>query len=641
MQLYPKLFSPIKLGSLELKNRIFLGPMGTALGDDLQFRPTERMIRYYEERAKGGTGLIIIEQCVVQQRGIWSRKGGGLWSDDFIPAWTELVDRIHKAGGKVVIQVGHLGRSTLDVFNGGYKPFAPSPVPDHYLDNQVDEMTLEDIWQFKQDYFEAAKRVKKAGFDGIQIHCTHGYMLASFLSGRSNKRMDEYGGTLEGRLRLPLEIIKGLRRILGRDYPIMARLATVEPNGGRTLEESRVIARALTEAGLDALDLSAGSYSEIDWEIPPSYFGYAMNMENIEKIKAAVDVPVLASGRITEPRLAEQLIAEGRCDMVGINRAGIADPEFANKAGGGDTDCIRRCIGCVRCIDSVFTGEIRCTVNPHAGQEDAFPVLPATKKKKVLIVGGGPAGLESAKVCALRGHEVTVAEKRNKLGGQIISAAVPPYKYETGSLITTQTNELKRLGVKILINQNVDVEVVKDFGADEVVVATGAVPIIPDIPGINGENVVTAVDVLEGKAHALNNVVIIGGNMIGCETAEFLIEYGKKVTVLEKTGEMGIDLAVVPRPFIIKKMKERGIDIQTNATVTSIEGGSVVVEKNGETLRLENVETIIVAAGMTSENELAKALEKEGISCRVVGDASNVSRIMQSLVSAYTELHEI
>jgi 2,4-dienoyl-CoA reductase-like NADH-dependent reductase (Old Yellow Enzyme family) len=271
----------------------------------------------------------------------------------------------------------------------------------------VEELTVDEIQQLKTDYLSAAVRCKKAGFDGIELHCTHGYMLASFLSGRSNKRADEYGGTLEGRLRLPLEIIEGLRFNLGRDYPIIARLAAHEENGGRTLEEGRVIARALTEAGLDALDISSGSYSELDWEIPPSYFGFAMNMENIERIKKSINVPVLASGRITEPRLAEQLLDEKRCDMVGINRAGIADPEFAKKAGGGKTHLIRRCIGCVRCIDSVFNGEIRCSVNPHAGREGTLAISPASLKKKVLIVGGGPAGLESAIVCAKRGHNVT------------------------------------------------------------------------------------------------------------------------------------------------------------------------------------------------------------------------------------------
>ncbi|HHV19251.1 MAG TPA: FAD-dependent oxidoreductase [Thermoanaerobacterales bacterium] len=641
MAIYPNLFKPIKIGTLEVKNRIFLAPMGTAFGEHLVHKPTERMAAYYAARAAGGTGLIIVEQSVVQQRGLWSLNGGGLWSDDFIPDWKKLVDRVHDAGAKIIMQVGHLGRSTIEAFNGGLKPVAPSAVPDHYLDNEVDELTLEDIEQLKRDYVEGVRRCKEAGFDGVEIHCTHGYMLASFLSGRSNKRTDKYGGTLEGRLRLPLEIIQMVRREVGRDYPVIARLAAHEENGGRTLEETRVVAKALVEAGLDGLDISSGSYSELDWEIPPSYFGYAMNMENIEKIKQSVDVPVLASGRITEPRLAEQLIAEGRCDMVGINRAGIADPEWGKKAGAGDTESIRRCIGCVRCIDAVFSGALRCTVNPFVGKESEMKVTPAKDKKKILVVGGGPVGLESAILCARRGHKVTLVEKNHKLGGQINSAAVPPHKYETGSLITTQIYEAEKLGVEIITGTCVDIDFVRNSDADEVIVATGARHIIPDIPGIDKPMVTTAVDLLEGKSHAGKNVVIIGGNMIGCETAEFIAEYGKKVTILEMLGEIGQNMALVPKPYTLSKLTKLGVKMLTEAKVTAIEDNKVAYEKDGSKYTVEGVDTVVLAAGMESVNELAEELKSLDKPIHVVGDASNVSIIMEGLASVYDKLLDI
>ncbi|HHX24993.1 MAG: FAD-dependent oxidoreductase [Tepidanaerobacteraceae bacterium] len=641
MAIYPNIFKPIKIGTMEVKNRIFLAPMGTAFGEHKVHKPTERMAAYYAARAAGGTGLIIVEQSVVQQRGLWSLNGGGLWSDDFIPGWKKLVDRVHDAGGKIIIQVGHLGRSTIEAFNGGLKPVAPSAVPDHYLDNEVDELTLEDIEEFKRDFVEATIRCKKAGFDGIEIHCTHGYMLASFLSGRTNKRTDKYGGTLEGRLRLPLEIIQLVRRELGRDYPIIARLAAHEENGGRTLEETRVVAKALVEAGLDGLDISSGSYSELDWEIPPSYFGYAMNMDNIEKIKQSVDVPILASGRITEPRLAEQLIAEGRCDMVGINRAGIADPEWGKKAGAGDTESIRRCIGCVRCIDAVFSGALRCTVNPFVGKEDEIKITPAEEKKNILVVGGGPVGLESAILCARRGHKVTLVEKNYKLGGQVNSAAVPPHKYEVGSLITTQTYEAEKLGVDIITGVNVDVDFVKNSDADEVIVATGAKHIIPNIPGIDKPMVMTAVDLLEGKKHAGNRVVIIGGNMIGCETAEFLAEYGKNIFILEMLSEIGQNLALVPKPYVLSKLNRLGVEIYTEAEVTSIEDDKVIYEKEGNEYTIESVDTVVLAAGMESVNELAEELKSLDKPIHVVGDADNVDIIMEGLASVYDKLLDI
>ncbi|MBK5242733.1 FAD-dependent oxidoreductase [Clostridium sp.] len=641
MKNYPNLFNPIKIGSLEIKNRIFLAPMGTAFGEHLVHKPTEKMTAYYEARAAGGTGLIIIEQSVVQKRGLWSLNGGGLWSDDFIPGWKTVVDRVNKAGAKIFMQVGHLGPSTIESFNGGLKPVAPSSVPDGYLDNEVDELSLVDIEELKRDYVDGIIRCKKAGFDGVELHCTHGYMLAAFLSGRSNKRTDKYGGTLEGRLRLPLEIIQMVRREVGRDYPIIARLAAHEENGGRTLEETRVVARALVEAGLDGLDISSGSYAELDWEIPPSYFGYAMNMENTEKIKHAVNVPILASGRITEPRLADQLIDEGRCDMVGINRAGIADAEWANKAGGGDTESIRRCIGCVRCIDAVFSGSLRCTVNPFVGKESEMKITSAEVKKKVLVIGGGPTGLESAILCAKRGHKVTLVEKKHKLGGQINSAAVPPHKYELGSLITTQIYQAEKLGIDIRTEIDVDTNFIKNFGADEVVMATGAKPFIPNIPGINKPFVITAIDLLEGKKHAGKNVVIIGGNMIGCETAEFLTNYGKNITVLEMLDEIGADLAVVPKPHTLAKLKRLEVNMLTNSKVILIEDGRIIYEKDENNCTIEDVDTVVVAVGMRSDNSLIEELRSKGIPIHVVGDADYVSRIMEDLAGVYDELLEV
>lgn len=642
MSNYPNLFSPIKIGTMEVKNRLFLAPMGTAFGEYRVHKPTKKMADYYAARAAGGTGLIIVEQSVVQQRGLWSLNGGGLWSDEFVPGWKMVVDRVHEAGGKIIIQVGHLGRSTIESFNGGLKPVAPSAVPDHFLDNEVDELTLEDIDELKEDFRNAFRRCKEAGFDGIEIHCTHGYMLASFLSGRSNKRTDKYGGTLEGRLKLPIEVIQLARQELGKDYPIIARLAATEANGGRSLEETRVVAKALVEAGLDGLDISSGSYSELDWEIPPSYFSYAMNMENIEQIKKAVSVPILASGRITEPRLAEQLIAEGRCDMVGINRAGIADPEWGNKASSGNTESIRRCIGCVRCIDAVFSGALRCTVNPLVGKEEERIVTPAEKKKNILVVGGGPVGLESAILAAKRGHKVTLVEKQRKLGGQINSAAVPPHKYEMGSLITTQIYEAEKLGITIQTGVHVDLDYLQKAEADEVILAVGARHTVPNIKGIQQTFVTTAIDILEGKAHAGKKVVIIGGNLIGCETAEFLGEYGKEITLLEMTGEIGADLAIVPKPHTLKRIASLGVNLLTDAKVMEVTPeGTVLYDCQGQELVLEQVDTVVLAAGMRPNNELCDAALSLGKPVHVLGDACGVSRVMENLDMVYEKLLNI
>ncbi|NLZ53728.1 MAG: FAD-dependent oxidoreductase, partial [Thermoanaerobacteraceae bacterium] len=303
-----------------------------------------------------------------------------------------------------------------------------------------------------------------------------------------------------------------------------------------------------------------------------------------------------------------------------------------------DTESIRRCIGCVRCIDAVFSGALRCTVNPFVGKESEMKVTPAKDKKKILVIGGGPVGLESAILCARRGHKVTLVEKNHKLGGQVNSAAVPPHKYEVGSLITTQTYEAEKLGVEIITGVCADTDFVKNSGADEVIVATGARHIIPDIPGVDNPMVTTAVELLEGKSHAGKNVVIIGGNMIGCETAEFIAEYGKKVTILEMLSEIGQNMAIVPKPYTLSKLNKLGVEILTEAKVTAIEDDKVIYERDGNKYTVEGVDTVVLAAGMESVNELAEELKSLDKPVHVVGDASNVSIIMEGLASVYDKL---
>ncbi|MDF2671773.1 MAG: hypothetical protein K0R09_38 [Clostridiales bacterium] len=638
MQKFSNLFKPIKIGTMEVKNRIVLCPMGTGYADGVNNFPTERMAYYYGERAKGGTGLIIVEQTVVQKKGLWSPKGGGIWSDESLPYWKNVVDEVHKHGAKIVIQVGHLGRSTTSGINGGYQPVAPSPVPDHFLQEIPHELTIEEIEEFKNDYLDGVKRAKEAGFDGVEIHCTHGYLLASFLSGRTNKRTDKYGGTLEGRLRLPLEIVSMVRREIGRDYPLLVRMASHEANGGRNLEESKVIAKAFADAGIDAIDVSAGSFSELDWEIPPYYFGHACNMVNIEEIKKSVDVPVISSARITEPRMAEQLIAEGRTDMVGINRAAIADPFWAKKAGSGDVEGIRRCIGCTRCIDELFTSKdqlLKCTVNPLVSREGTINHTPAKEQKKVLVIGGGPSGLQAAVVAAQRGHKVTLVEKTQNLGGQVRAAAIPPKKYEIASLITYLSYEAEKAGVNIILGKEADMEFINEFKPSDIIVATGAKPLIPGISGINSKKVATALEVLEGRKTTGQRIAVIGAGMIGCETAEFLAEYGKQITVFEMTDQPAGDVGVVIRPHLLETLKRLGVELKTNTKVTAIEGDTILYSTLEGQGVLNGIDTIVLAAGMIPNNSLSKNLSQSQIPVHTIGDANNVSRILEALTAAY------
>jgi 2,4-dienoyl-CoA reductase-like NADH-dependent reductase (Old Yellow Enzyme family)/thioredoxin reductase len=608
--------------------------MGTNLADESGM-PTDRMVAYYAERAKGGTGLVIVEQTVVQPSGKWSKLAAGLWDDRFIGGWKKVTDAIHAHGGKIAIQIGHLGRSTNLENTGGLQPVAPSPVPCHLSQVVPHELFKEEVYQFIEDYLLAVKRAIKAGFDAIEIHGTHGYLIASFMSGKTNKRTDEFGGTLRGRLRLPTEIIGRIRKEVGKDYPLLMRIGSVEPKGGRLLEETKVIARMLCEEGLDALDVSAGTFSDIEWEVPPYFFPPGFNMMNIEAIKRSVDIPVIASGLIHDPDMAEQIIKEGRCDLVGIGRASIADPHWANKAKEGRVEEIHDCIACTRCIDSLFGGgSLKCTVNPFVGREKEAEVSPAPKRKKVMVIGGGPSGLEVAFMAAARGHEVTLFEKEGVLGGQVRTAAIPPDKYRIASVIRWLKTEAKKSGAKMRMGEEVTVEKVRAFRPDVVVVATGSRPLVPNWPGISNKRVIYADDVLLGKVATGQKVLIIGGGSVGCETAHFLAEYGKAITVIEMLEEVGQDLGFIPRPLLLEKLRAWGVEIRTSAKVTEVTEDGMVVEVEGKRERVSGFDSIVLALGYVAEDGLYDRVKAEVTEAYLVGDAHSPQKVMEALTEA-------
>jgi len=631
--MYKKMFEPQRIGKLDLRNRIVMGPMGTGYADD-KHAPTQILADYYEERAKGGVGLIICEHTISQPVGYWGPHAGEIFSDESVAGWKNVVDAVHKHGAKIAIEIGHMGRSTNKSNTGGLTPIAPSAVPCHINQSLVHEVTIEEIEQFKRDYLYCVNNAYLAGFDAVELHFTNGYFLAQWLSGRTNKRTDIYGGNIDGRLRLPLEIIRLIKKEIGPDFPLIARLASREVNGGRDIEETKIIAKAFEDAGVDILDINSGSFSDFDYEFPPYFKPQGFNLKDIEEIKKSVKIPVIAGGRIIEPRMAEQILLEGRADLVEINRCHITDPYWVKKAASGESDGIRRCIGCTRCIDEILPDKLVCSVNPFVGKEKAWSIKPTEKLKNILIVGGGPAGLQAAVVAAKRGHSVTLVEKTNQLGGLVKVASIPPMKWETSGLISSLTYEAKQVGVNIILGETVDVEFIEKTKPDEIIIATGSQPVVPNIPGIENENIINSVDLLSGQKWVGNKVAIIGGGMIGCEIADLLIEYNKDISIFEMTNQIGVDIWTAVKINIMKRLKAGHVKKNTSSKVLKFEDGVITYEKDGEVLTSEKFDTIVLAVGMKSENKLSKILDSKNIKNIVIGDAINPARLQEVLASA-------
>ncbi len=631
--IYKKIFEPFSIGKLHLKNRIVMGPMGTGFADE-NHAITPELVAYYEERAKGGAGFIICENTISQPVGMWGPRACEIYSEQSVTGWKKVVDAVHKHGAKIAIEIGHMGRSTNPENTNGLTPVAPSAVPCHKRQYIPHEITLEEIEQFKKDYVHSVNNAYKAGFDAVQLHFTNGYFLAQWLSGRANKRTDRYGGTLEGRLLLPLEIIAMIKKEIGSDFPLFARLASREINSGRDIEETKVIALALQEAGLVMLEINTGSFSDFDWEFPPYYQPPGFNLNDVDEIRKSLKIPVITGGRITEPRMAEQILLEGRAELVAISRGLLADPYWVEKTAENEIAGIRRCIGCTRCIDELRPDRLKCSVNPFVGKEGAWEIEAAKKIKNVLVVGGGPAGLQAAIILSQRGHHVTLVEKEKQLGGMVRAAAVPPMKWETAGLITTLAYQAEKQGVRIVLGQEADVEYIKQANPDEVILATGATPLIPNLPGIKSPYVYSAVDILLGKSWVGNNVAIIGGGMIGCETADFLAEYNKDITIFEMLDKIGSDVWSAVKIGLFKRLKANEVKMYTSVKVTKIEEGVLTYLKDNQEYRSEKFDNVIIAVGMKASLPLKDALTDAGIKATVLGDAENPSRLHEVLTSA-------
>lgn len=625
-------FSPYTIKNVTFPNRLVVSAMVTNFCNK-DGSASERYIAYHEEKAKGGFGMIITEDYAIRVKGKGFSNVAGMWDDSLIDSHSELTRRVHQYDSKIIAQIYHAGRQTHQGVTG-FPPEAPSAVPCPANKQIPHELTVEEIKDIEQDFADCARRCKQAGFDGIEIHGGHGYLVAEFMSSYSNKRIDQYGGSLTNRMRFPLEAIAAIRKAVGEEFIVGFRISADElVPGGRTKEDTKTIALMLEAAGIDFLHVSAGVYGSSYAIAPPQAIKHGWLTDFAKEVKEIVHIPVITVGRINDPLIADQIIRSGKADFVTMARASLCDPHMPEKARQGIFEEIRYCIACSQgCMGVLLKDKpIHCALNPMLGQEYKYINKQTDQFKKVLVVGGGPAGMQAAITAAEQGHQVILYEKNNCLGGQYRLAAIPPNKGEITSFLYWQQIMLKKLGVNVILNQQVNKDLIENSDCDVVIVATGGKPIIPEISGVGSKNVVTACEILDGKVFCGQKAVVIGGGQIGTETALHLAVHRKDVTLIEMTNDLAIKETAHPREFLLKAVEDSTINVILNGCVKDIREDSVVVEIAKDQLIEVQADTVILAIGMQEENALSKSI----VDCKkkiiTIGDAKKVRQVMDAV----------
>lgn len=654
---YPNLFEKVSIGSCTIKNRFAMAPMGPLGLGDAEGGFNQRGIDYYVERAKGGTGLIVTGVTFVdnkvEQHDMPNCPCSTYNPVHFIRTSREMTERIHAYDAKVFLQLsGGFGRVTIPTNLGEHPPVAPSPIPHRWLNKTCRPLETDEIHEIVKQFGKGAYNAKRAGFDGVQIHAVHeGYLIDQFAISLFNTRNDEYGGSLENRLRFAREILDEIKKTCGKYFPVTLRFSVKsfiknwrvgalpdEKFGekGRDIEEGLKAAKLLIEYGYDALDVDVGCYDAWWWNHPPMYQKKGLYIPYAKMVKDIVDVPVICAGRMDNPELASKAVKDGACDIVSLGRPLLADPDYVNKLKAGDTASIRPCLSCHEgCMGRIQEySALNCAVNPQACRERSQRLVPALRKKKVAIIGGGVAGCEAARVLALRGHEPIVYDKTAVLGGNLIPGGTPSFKADDHALAAWYTHELKKLHVEVHLNTEADAETVRNSGAEVVIVATGSKP---KVFSLGTAPVYPAADVLLGKVEAKQNVAIIGGGLVGCETALWLREQGKNVTIVEALPKI---LAVnAPLCHANSEMLEalipfKGIQTVTSAKAKSYDGIHLQVETD-KGVQAIKADTVILAVGYTSENTLYEQLRDEIPEIHLLGDARRVANIMYAIWDAF------
>lgn len=636
--MFSELWKPIKIGNLELKNRLVMPAMGSNYADR-DHRFTDRAAWYYGAQAKGGYGLLITEYLCVSREGLSASRQAAIYDDSFIPGLKKVVDEAHAGGAKIFAQLQHSGNQSSRQA-AGLEAVGPSAVPAFNNALPVRELTTEEVKQVEERFVEAALRAKKAGFDGVEVHGAHGYLVAQFLSKAFNKRTDEYGGNLTGRTRFACEIIRKIKEACGSDYPVSFRISADEQiPGGSQLEDACAQAVLIEQAGADMLNVSFGS-TVTKTPVQPYMVKPGFNAYRVEEVKRRVHIPVVGVGRINDPGLAESLLVSGAMDLVATGRQSICDPEFPNKIKEGRLDEIFTCTGCMqRCYygESYEDPEegVSCMINPFSGKENRWVIRRTENPKTINIIGAGPAGLEAAWILAERGHRVTVWEKSAVPGGQYRLAAVPPHKQDLAKTIQTYMALGNKAGVQWKFGHEVTAEELKTMDGDVLILAAGSLPLIPGIPGIGQEHIVKANDVLAGK-EILNKkkVLVVGAGLVGVETAEFLLQYGNQVDLIDMIPEPAPLLGSAPRKLLLEALWKSGVTFYGESKVVTFTEDGLVYEKAGEKHQLEGYDNLVLAFGSRSDRTLEQAAKESGKEVHIIGDADRAGDAKKAIYEA-------
>ncbi len=615
------LFSPFSIKGIQLKNRIVMPGLASFLieGDGAI---SDAAVEHYRRRAGGGPAMVIVEACAVSPEAVVSNHQARIYDDCVIDGLSRIAAVIKAEGSVPAVQIHHGGRQTsIKVIKR--KPLAPSPIPCPTIRGEVEPLSIDGIQEIVKKFGDAAERAKQAGFELIEIHGAHGYLINQFLSKISNIREDEYGGDTVGRSRFAIEIVEEVRRRLEPDFPLSFKISAQEfVPGGLTVKESIAILKYLVSAGVDIVQVSAGNDITPEWICQPMFMPKACLADSADQIKKALSIPVMAVGRINDPLVANEILINGKADLVCIGRGLLADPEMPNKAREGRLDEIRTCIACNTCMESIFKkGRIECLVNPALGREKEMVLIPTQNPKTVMVVGGGPSGLNVAWVAAKRGHKVHVYEKRNSLGGQLLPGSIPGHKKELLSLIRFQKKQIEKFGVTCHLNYEVQVEDIRELNPDVVILATGSQPLIPQVAGIESDMVLTYEDVLNENPPVFKKAVIIGGGATGLELALHLAEYGCAVTVVEMLLKVGNGLESMTRKILLGKLKENQVKIMTETRLIRVEAGGIAVARSDDgTEQMLEAEKVILATGNRPLNNLYKKIKSFGYETYQVGD---------------------